>query len=252
MARINPETKQKMLDFIKAGKSLNYISKELILPKTTIYYHYEKIIGKKIQQPNFAISQSEVEGEIIGAFAADGGSVIKKGLFQITFYLGGNETDYCKKLTDLLTNYFNKKPYVYTSKKKSLISIRYRSKLIYYFIRHYLTWQGKKVYSIELQKIDFNKDFVKGFIRGYFDCDGYSYPNNRKIVLMGVSGKMLTQIHNIMTKLGFSPYLYVYREKRKNMHDLYNVILKGPEAQRFIQFINPNNPKRIKDGAAVI
>lgn len=246
MAKISIEIKQEMLSLIKKGISINRISKDLGLYKSTIYYHYKKILGKKIVEPYFNISQSEVEGEIIGAFAADGGCVAKIGVYDIHFYIGGNELAYCDKLSNLLTNYFHKRPYIYRTLHKNLITIRYRSKSIYKLLKHYLTWEGKKVYSIKLNTIEINSAFLRGFIRGYFDCDGYSYPDNRKIVMMGVSTEMLHQIYNILQKLGFSPYFYTYKEKRKNMRDLHNVILKGLEAEKFINFINPSNPLRIK------
>ena len=246
MAKINIEIKQKMLSLIQNGSSINSISKESGLYKSTIYYHYKKILGKKILEPYFYVSQSEAEGEIIGAFAADGGCVVNIGIYDVNFYIGGNEQDYCKKLVTLLNNYFHKKPYIYKTEHKNLIAIRYRSKTIYNFLKHYLTWNGKKVYSIKLQSLKLSPEFLKGFIRGYFDCDGYSYKDNRKVVMMGVSSEMLHQIYDIVQKLGFCPIYSVYKEKRKNMHDLHKVILKGLEAERFIQFISPNNCIRIR------
>jgi len=42
MAKINIEIKQKMLSLIQNGSSINSISKESGLYKSTIYYHIKK------------------------------------------------------------------------------------------------------------------------------------------------------------------------------------------------------------------
>jgi len=247
MSTINNLIKQKLLLLIKERKSINQIAKELNLYKSTIYYHYRKILGKKILSPSFILSESEIEGEIIGAFAADGGSCIcKNSNYIVVFYLGGNETEYLRGLSLLLENYFQKKPHIYKRKDKNVYMVRYHSKSIYNFMKHYLSWNGKKTYSVQLKSTEMRKEFLYGFIRSYFDCDGFSDKLYKKIQIGGVSEKMISQIYLILKILGFSPDYRVNRDKRINCSDMHYINLKNEQAEKFIRTICPRNPVRIK------
>lgn len=232
-----------MIEYIKEEKSLNRISRELKLNKSTIYYHYKKIRGKKTIKPSFIIKESEIEGEIVGLFAADGGAC-PQSQYQVSYYLGYDEEEYAKKFSEKLEEFFNKKVYFYKSKKRSEIILRYSSKDIYYFIKYYLEWKNPKTYSIRLKTINHNINFLRGFLRGYLDGDGYTGRNGRLVYYAGVSKRMLKQMSTILTTLGYSPRLTVYKNKNKKRRDLYFLRLKPDEAISFLKFIDPRNPKR--------
>lgn len=246
MKRLNNKTKERLIQLIKEGNSMYKTSKELKITKSLVHYYCKKNdIGNRIKYPIFNRTKSEVEGEIIGAFAADGNSYITRNkCYNITFYLGGNETEYVRKFSLLLESFFNKKPYIYKC-KKNVFYVRYRSKAIYNFMKEYLDWIGKKTYSVKLRAMD-NEGFLKGFIRGYFDCDGYSNKKYKAISMCGVSASMMNQVRDILVIFGFSPKYYIHHEKRPNMKDLHTVSLNGTEAKRFISFIEPRNHIRIR------
>lgn len=246
--KISSNQKQELLiNLINNGKTFNEAVRKLNLSKSTLYYHYKKIYGKKIINPDFNISGSEVEGEIIGIFAADGGCcVCKNGNYQISFFIGGSEQEYCKRLSNLMENYFHKKPYIYKPRNKNVLILRYRSKRIYQFMERYLFWEGKKTYSIQLNRISVSKAFFKGFLRGYFDGDGYSDKNSRRIEINSVSKVMVEQIKYLMEKLGFTPNYTVKKDRFGLRTDLYRIRLNSRDAPRFIQFISPRNPNRIR------
>ncbi len=246
---LNSNEKRKLLiESIKSGKSFNRTAKELKISKSTLYYHYKKYFGKKIVLPQFTVLQSEVEGEIVGIFAADGGACIcKNGNYSITFHIGASEEDYCKRLILLLESYFHKKPYVYRRKDKNVFVIRYQSKTIYQFMKTYLLWKGTKTYSIQLKNLNLNYAFLRGFIRGYLDGDGYSDKRYKKVQINGVSGVMICQVNDIIKKLGFVTDYKIRKDLRPGCKDLHVITLKREDAEKFIFFIKPRNPVRIRE-----
>jgi hypothetical protein len=60
------------------GLSLKKISIKYGCAKSTLYYHYKKLKGKRYQQPNVAPMFSEIDGEIVGIFAGDGSQYYSK------------------------------------------------------------------------------------------------------------------------------------------------------------------------------
>ena len=59
-------------NMLNEGRSLNRISRQLSLNKSTVYYHYRKIFGKKTKDVNIAYVSDNKIGEFVGAFAGDG------------------------------------------------------------------------------------------------------------------------------------------------------------------------------------
>jgi len=73
MPRLLPkEIKEEMISKLKKGVSINQISKEIGLAKSTIYHHYKKINGKKFVEPVFESNLSKEEGELLGIIIGDG------------------------------------------------------------------------------------------------------------------------------------------------------------------------------------
>ena len=114
-------------------------------------------------------------------------------------------------------------------------------------MKNYLYWNGKKTYSVQLRTISSNKKFLKGFIRGYFDCDGHSSKDAKRISICSVSKAMIDQIYHILIMFNFIPKYYTYHEKRPNMKDLYTLTLTGERAKYFINFVEPRNSIRIRN-----
>jgi len=232
---------EEVLDHIKSGLSLNAISRKTGFAKSTLYYHYKKLLGCKYVRPFFVISASETEGEIIGAFAADGGSCIKDN-YRVAYFFGADEEGYARDFGELLEAYFHKKPFFYLTKKHNIIRTGHRSKSIYYFLRTYLDWNPPKTYSVKLKRLNLSADFLKGFLRGYLDCDGYVGPYGAQFV--GVSKNMMYQINEILQKLGFTANISAYKNKNKNYAVCYFVRLRKAETIKLIEFIKPRNNKR--------
>lgn len=236
--------KNLLIELINKGLSINVINKETGMAKSTIYYHYKKIRGRKYVVPKFEVKGSENEGEIAGLFAADGGCCIKDD-YRTTFFLGSDEEEYAHAFADLLEEYFHKKPYWYNRKKSNVIYLTYHSKSICSFFRQYLDWKCPKTHSITLKTQNRSADFIKGFLRGYLDGDGYTSASG--VIYVSVSQQMMSQIFELLEKLGFSPKMTVYHGKYK---PCYYVKISKDKAAGFLELIRPRNKKR--SGAARI
>ena len=173
-------------------------------------------------------SNQEAVGEIIGLFAADGNCCHCKQSYKVRFFLSTKEEIYGVKIIKLLNNFCNRKPYLY--KINNMLVIGYTSKRLYFFIQEYLTWTGIKTNTVRLTNLDHNKAFLKGFIRGYFDGDGFSDKDRRRISIVGVSYEMMYQIYSILIGFGFEPQFYFKEEKQSYRKTLYRIILKQDQA----------------------
>ena len=196
---------------------------------------------RNVIHPKFLATDSEVEGEILGAFAGDG-SICEKADYSVAFYFGLDELFYAQDFSFLLASFFNKKPYFYSRESKNEIFLRYRSKRICSFIRHYLNLGKRKTYDMHLRTLDHSVAFVKGFLRGCLDSDGFVDFKIKRISFAGVSGNLMRQIYALLSQIGFEPQFYT--NKSKNKADLHFVKINKKHFDRFISFISPRNKKR--------
>lgn len=123
---------------------------------------------------------------------------------------------------------------------------------MYEFIKDYLEWNGKKSYTVTLKNLNHSKEFLIGFLRGYFDGDGYSKEDQRLAQFVTTSRNMYNQLQDILTLFKLSFHRRAYHDRRKNRHTAYYINLRNLEAVKFINLIEPRNPKRIKKWARSI
>lgn len=233
------------LSLIRQGVSLNKISKLTGLGKSTLYFHYKKIKGKKYSPIHINFVNKRDLGEFLGIFSGDG-SFYKNNTYHylIRVYTGYYEKQYADYLKKIFLNWFGKKPNIYISYfkgKKSSISTCYSSKELYLLIRTYLSWEGKKTYSVRLKKLDLNdREFNLGFIKGLIDTDGSFYAPKRRLSFSSVSKNLVSQVFSLIEFiLKEPPNLNVTR--KKGYHDLYTLTLHGEKAKKLINLIKPSN-----------
>jgi len=236
----NKEIKQ-IFRLTQKGHSLNKITKILEKNKTTVYYHFRKIRGKTSKPIKIINQDEELIGEFIGLFAGDGYIHVNK-IYQYKTYLHFNitEEEFVKNLIDnVLIKLFGKKPMRFIQGNR--LNICYYSKNIHILISQYLTWNknSRKTYSIRLKGKDYSKKFIIGFLRGSLDSDGYFTRKN--IRFASVSRKLITNISDFLNKLNIDHSIHIYKEKRKNRKDMYQVYVFRPEHKKFIKRINPRN-----------
>lgn len=243
MKRLTKNEKDKIITLIKDGASLNKISKLTGKAKSTLYYHYEQIKGKKCKPINFNLSEEDL-GEFLGIFAGDGGFYLDKNYkYKISFYTGFSDKEYNQSLISFFSQLFNKAPDNYSRKSDHIFILCYRSKDIYKLIKNYLEWEGKKTYSVKLKDLSHSKPFYLGFLRGLFDTDGNFYAPKKRISYGTVSKNLALQIKNMFLDLGFNPSYYIAKNPSKA--DFHRISLSGQNALKFIKIINPRNKRKI-------
>src|SRR3989344_3150393 len=240
---------EEVINLIEEGYSLNEISRKTGLGKSTIYYHYKKIKGKKYSEVKINFENESELGEFLGIFAGDGYSYNDEhGHYTIRIFVGHYELGYALYLYNKLVKWFDKNPKVYFVKiegKVSVILFHYSSKSIYLLLKEYLAWEGKKTYTVRLKNFDLNKNnFNLGFVRGLIDTDGNFYAPKRSLNFSTVSPCLASQFYAIFkANLNLEPKFHVF--SKYGRADLYSLFLYGVNAQFASSILNFGNPSKV-------
>ena len=232
------------------NQSMNTIACNLNITRRVVSYHLAKKYGplytiKKVNTHNL-LQDSEFLGEFLGIFCADG-NFYYDHKYKIRFFFSLiTEHAYARFFYERLCLTLDKKPL--WLQKQNCIVIQYASQELYNILVDYLCWKGRKSESISLKTMDHPKHFLMGFIRGYFDSDGYTDKNHRQVTMFTISHEMAKQLSSILTRLEFKNSLFVKHKKMRS--PLYYIALYGENAQNFVQFIKPNNFVRIRNWCA--
>ena len=235
-----------MLRMIEENASLNNISKQTGLAKTTIYYYSRKIIGKKYFEPEFELEYSETEGEIAGIFAGDGSQFhdSERGSYQVNVHFG--KTDYVFYVKDLFEKYFNKK-FRLQQESRGRSRLCTQSKKIFCHFKNYLEYNSRVKHStVKLKSLNFPEKFLIGFLRGFLDTDGtISLCSDRpmRIVYTTTSKELASQLKTILRK--FDIDCGGYTAKRLNLKDLHQVYILARSNEQFLQKVKPFKRKRL-------
>lgn len=120
-------------------------------------------------------TNEELLGEIIGIFAGDGQYVsdLKRWDRRIKIFFNKSEQSLVDYYSSSFNRFIGKFPTVYPS--GSVIIVQVHSKEVNDFILKYVSFKRKKVKTIQLKDKNLlsNSKFVKGFLRGLIDSDGY-------------------------------------------------------------------------------
>ena len=253
MKRLNRKEKKTISSLIKKGKSLNYISKLVNKNKSTLYYHYKNLFGKKLKDLEIDSKDDLFIGELIGLFVGDGYCFFdkKKYVYSIRLYFNNTEKDYVNSIINLFYEKLNKKPHL--NRVKNVLVLRYYSKELFNFILGYVGWgisinragHNKKSRTVFLKDLPYSKEFKIGFLRGFVDTDGHI--SNKKINFASASKKIMEQTNSFLTDLGFNDFNYFfYKEKRPNMVGMHHINLNKSERDKFFSIIQPRNLVKLK------
>lgn len=242
----------KIIKLRQGGMSTYQIASNLETSRSNVSRYLRKngYGAYKLEEISFDNSETseDILGEFLGVFAADGHyykSVYRGGhKYVIRIYVSGDEVGYARSLKMILKKLFNKKPFLYKEKKRNVFVIKYNSRKLIDIIREYLIWTDKKTYSVQLKKLDHSNTFLKGFIRGFFDCDGYMDKSKGTIYIGCTSKKIIKQFNEILLKNGFNPKIRTKNDKRPNRRSIYVLTLPKNETAKFISFVTPRNQKR--------
>ena len=141
------------------------------------------------------------KGYIIGLFVADGNIFISKKLriYRVRFYLSKTDDKVLEKLLSILKKLFAKhKIAIYTDKNCLVIEVHSKT-----FVKEIRTIVKKDKC---LKTLEFSTEFLKGFIEGMIDGDGYISWNNAQVVTANLN--LRKQIEKILEKLEIKSRIY--------------------------------------------
>lgn len=247
-----------ILKMIHEGVSLSKISEATGLYKSTLYYHYKKLKGKKYKEPQYEVTFSEVEGEIVGIFTGDGSQHYEKSNwnYQTNIHFG-SDIDYVDHVKRLFEKFFNKKWGLNKEiPKNKNYKVKYRlrtaDKKIFYFFHIYLEYISQHKHdTVYLRNLFFPKPFLFGFIRGLIDTDGCIRFDRGKpnVLYTTTSEKLAAQLVFFLKKLDFIATVNRYTSLKRNIKPVYIVRVSRKSVDSLLNQIKPF--KAIKLGLVV-
>jgi len=243
MKRLNKKEISFIINSAKQGKSINFISKNLGLSKSVVYYWFRKEIGKKIKKVEINKNLKEEIGEIVGAFAGDGNFYLDKNYrYRIRFYFSKNEIKYAEKFNSILKKVYGKCGNI--MKYRNVVILDICGKVIIDHIKNFLVWEDKKSYSVRLKNKppNYSLDFLKGFCRGLIDTEGWVNKNN--LMINCVSDILMQNISDSLKILQIPHLLTSWKRKNKEPH--FAIFLKKENTLKYFNEIGSSNSKRIK------
>lgn len=236
--RLPVDVKQRLMDSIASGKGLYDLIDEFGLGKTTIYYYFRKIRGKKYKDVIINAEDEEKIGEFIGVFAGDGNFTFnkKKHEYKIRIHFAESERDLARHYGEIIEFLFSKKPRHLFA--KSMLILDFSSKKIYEFIQQYLQWkEHKKTTTIKLSSTSHPPAFWIGFMRGLIDSDGYIPKSGKRVSYGSVSKELKDNFVFNLVKLNITHRQYIQYANGKN--PFYRIDITGENASKFCSAIAP-------------
>lgn len=185
--------------------------------------------------------------ELIGIHFGDG-SLCKDSNYNYTISYSGNATkdkEYMGYVSYLLTKQFGVKFERRIDKKRNCITLRIRSKELFYFYKNCLKIPDGKKTNLRIPdyiKRDYN--LLKSFLRGLFDTDGcitiqregkYKYP---LIKICTKHKSFAMDILNSLRLLGIPSFLTT---KISKTFRGYDIVVRNKNVKTFFEIIGFNN-----------
>jgi intein/homing endonuclease len=243
MSRIPNNVLENVKRDISLGVPLNTISRVYGLAKSTLYYHYKKIKGKRYIEPYVIPTFSEAEGEIVGAFAGDGSQYHdrKRGHYEVRVHFGMHKLEYALHIQNLYSTYF-KKEFRLSYFANGTIAVRCTSRAIYYYFSNYLKYDPpKKHCTVKLKTLEMPIHFKIGFLRGIVDTDGsvrYCKHGNRvRVAFYTTSRELHEQCRAILKELDIPFGFHTIQEEGFKLK--YVIQLHQGGVMKFLEVIQP-------------
>lgn len=187
-------------------------------------------------------------GEFVGAFSGDGNYCFneKTGHHRIRIYLHKNDDiDYAYILKSLIKKLFNKTACTYS--KENCLIISMSSRKIYDVLKLILFFGNYKTLNVSLngEVNDYDCSFLRGFVRGLMDTDGY-VSTNGNICIGLISELAINQLSEIFVKEN----LIFTRSKRKvrgkMKYPLHMLSISRKSTKKYLEIIGFSNPRKRK------
>jgi hypothetical protein len=236
--RLNGSQIQSIKQLSKKGKSIRQISNTLNINMTTVYYYTRKENGLKIRQPKFdTLNDSEI-GEIIGAFAGDGSycysSTGRSGNHNVRFHFGKGDP-YIERLNVILSK-AQLNTFIYPTKRNGM-DLKMNSLSLISMIKGYLSWDGKKTYSVRLKSREQSEFFLTGFFIGLMRTDGFI---GKRLSLSSTSKHLAEDFSYALKRLNIEFKTSTYKDRRENRMLRYNVNVEKTSKERCLSILRMN------------
>ena len=249
MVRLDTNLKKLLISEIKAGKSINNICSSLKLGKSTAYYYYKKIRGRKypvfIYKPTF----SEAEGEILGIFVGDGSQYYYKPNWEYQTNIHfGNNLDYINYVKSLYISYFGPTWSLLkelTKQGNSKYRLRAHNRAVFGYFSNYIAYDSHSKHdTVKLKTLDLPKPFKIGLLRGILDTDGTisERKSGLRIHYYTTSKVLARQIKILLKEFNIAANIYIL--KRKGLKDLCEINVLQAGVLKFIKVIQPYKARR--------
>ena len=246
MVRLSEQLRTELIDLLCNGVSIKKVSRSTRIAKSTIYYHYRKLYGKKYQEPEFTPGASELEGEIVGIFTGDGSQYHdrKRWAYEVNVHFGGHNLAYAQYARNLFETFFNKK-FRLAREKSGVFRLRIRSKKIFSYFSTYIDYlPQRKHVTVHLKTLEIPSAFKIGFLRGLFDTDGSilatSDRKSIRVIFYTTSTALAQDVLYLLGELNFRVGYFVTKRPERGFKDLYTVYLWKQSVDSFLNIIKPH------------
>jgi len=222
------------------GKSLNQISQQLNIKKTTVYYHFRKVKGKTVIKPKIKFNSFEKLGEVVGIFTGDGSFHFEpKGYhYQIRIHFGAKNVAYLKYVKELFDSSFGKDFLIKEDGPRKFV-LQTHSKDIANFFFRFLEFESSDKSKTVCLKKEFIKNvtFLKGFLRGLLDTDGTISKTNSgtRVSFYTSSHKLSQQISDFLNILEIRHGI----TSAKGREGQYNIFISRKDINKIMKVLQP-------------
>ncbi len=238
---------------IHKNHSINKISRDLVLAKSTVYYYYQKIKGRKYPVLTLHPAYSQTEGEIVGIFAGDGSLYFDRNNYhyEIKIIVGTNNQEYGLYVKDLFDTYFGKR-FEFTHNTPWAYRVKTSSKVISGFFSHYLVFNPSCKHStVRLISTNLPEEFLRGFLKGLLDTDGCVYRTKYSTFSLSystTSRKLAFQLQEILSSFHIKSSIYERKPVQQNWKMQYSVQIWKGDAERFLTQVKPWKARKYTAG----
>ena len=242
--RHSNKTIKEVIRLTREKHSLNQISEELNIPKSTAYYHFRKIRGKTFKQAKIGFASKKEEGEALGIFAGDGSLcfVPKRHYYFIRIHLG--KEDYAKKVCEKYSKCFQKKFRIAREGNRRIVCT-YSKKIYQYFLSKLDFEPKNKAAQICLKEYPRDNSFKKGFLSGLLDTDGTITRN--AIAYYTISKRLADQASQMLFELCIQNSIYKGKKRPGANYPLYTIKILSGSRSEFIKKISSHKVKRLME-----
>ncbi len=237
--------------YVVENLSINEIAHKLSIAPQTVYKrlkylkfpslrHLKKGYNNTSRKIIIPIEYNTNIAEFFGIMLGDGH--ISKN--QVIVALGTKDVEYVLYVSEIMQKIFQATPSIIT---RSEVEWGNRYRNVYFGSVTTVKWlcEGGLVHNKVESQVDIpkwifgNDEYMKSFIRGFFDTDGsvYKLKFGIQISFTNYSVPLLKSLHTMLIKLGYTP-------SKISVNKVY--ITRVDDVKKFFREIIPKNPKHQK------